>query len=249
MRLVFPAWIGMLAVLEGCAMMKTNNPADLPFRVSAGLEHRREEFRKAVAAAKRIVDEFAAKNSWEEQARIRTFDAVEIFSTQEGLWERIIALHKLPADTRIPAAGLVAGIESRVLVAVSPEEYSRINPEYAANKDDWTRLLAHEMVHRLHVEALGGDEDAMGPTWFFEGFAMAGAGQKNIGAGIRFRSADEALSAISEFSSAKTHAGGSYETYAAAFRFFMERLPLKELVRRAGRQGFEDWLRSSDERR
>lgn len=209
-----------------------------PLKVSAGLEERRDEFARAVAEAYGVVERFAAEHGWQSQAHAPFFDSVEIFATQESLWRRVLELDRLPQDTKMPTDGLAAGIEARVLVVVIPEEYTRLRPEYAQEQDSWMRLLAHEMVHRLHVAILRGNEDAMGPTWFFEGFAVVGAGQR-IDSDVHYESTNQALAAVSDL-----HTRGSYKRYAAAVRYFMNKTTLAEMVSRAGQDGFEDWLRS-----
>lgn len=119
---------------------------------------------------------------------------------------------------------------------MKPEEYSRLRPEYATEPDAWTRLVAHEIVHRLHVAILDGNEEAMGPPWFYEGFAVVGAGQP-LGEDIVLTSAAEALSTVKN-----TQSRGSYRYYAAAVRYFAGRVPLRDLVQHAGRADFESWL-------
>jgi len=208
-------------------------------QVSTELTARRKEFARAVVDAKSIVVDFAARHGWEKQAQVSMFDTVEIFSSQQDLWQRVKELNKLPAETPLPTAGLVAGLESRVLLAVHPEEYARISPAYAtAQKDAWTRLLAHEIAHRLHVVILNGNEDAMGPAWFFEGFAVLAAGQA-IGSDIVLKSSDDALAQVADAKSK-----GAYSRYAAAVRFFLTKTSLSELVAKAGQKDFEAWLKS-----
>src|SRR5690606_6160377 len=96
-------------------------------------------------------------------------------------------------------------------------------------------LLAHEMVHRLHVEILKGNDAGMGPQWFFEGFAVYGAGQA-IDEGLVYGTAAEAL--------AGAHEKGAlaYRRYLAAVKYFVRKTPLRELVERAGGAEFERWL-------
>ncbi len=51
------------------------------------------------------------------------------------------------------------------------KEYAEIYPEGIEDKS-FEKLLTHEMAHRLHIRILDGNEEAMGPIWFFEGFAI-----------------------------------------------------------------------------
>jgi hypothetical protein len=132
----------------------------------------------------------------------------------------------------------VAALENRILMAVCPNEFLRLSPEYAKWNDSWQRLLAHEITHRFHVNLLHGNEDAMGPSWFYEGFAVFGAGQ-NLDEGLMYNSALEALSSVHEKGPL------AYRRYVAAVRFFMQTKPLDKLIEHAGKPDFEDWLKAS----
>ncbi|MCA9648192.1 MAG: hypothetical protein KC492_46180, partial [Myxococcales bacterium] len=134
--------------------------------------------------------------------------------------------------------GLSATLEEGHLLAVSPTEYQRLHPEYEHGDSAWPELLAHELVHGLHVAVLHGNADAMGPTWFFEGLAVVGSGQP-FGQGRSFDSNRAALAALKEPSDPRA---GSYATYAAVVRYFMTKVPLPELIERAKDANFEQWL-------
>jgi hypothetical protein len=135
-------------------------------------------------------------------------------------------------DERLPIDGLSAAIIKGHLVAVTPEEYWRLRPEYNEISSPWTRLLAHEMSHQLHVRLVG-SEKKMGPQWFYEGFAMHVAGQlfaKTVS------TAHEAKDAI------RAKSRGSYARYVAAFEFFLEHIDLNEMLEHASKRDFENWL-------
>jgi hypothetical protein len=206
-------------------------------KVPAGLDGARTSYAKEVLRAHEILTDFARQHGWSREAGVRTFDSVEIFTEQRSLWRRVLEVNQLPAETPLQVSGLAAALEGRILMAITPEEYARVQPTYAALPDSWSRLLAHEMVHRLHVELLGGNESAMGPQWFFEGFAVLGAGQ-NLDEGLVFRSAEEALEAAHDSKSRQ-----AYRRFVATVRYFSTRVPLAELVRRASDADFESWLK------
>ncbi|MBT3218627.1 MAG: hypothetical protein HN348_06005 [Proteobacteria bacterium] len=185
-----------------------------------------------VQVAMDIVGHFADQHGWKELAEKPFHHSVEVFDNQEQLWQRILALHELNPETPLPTDGLSAALEKQVLMAVNPLVAQRIRPEYP---QVWEQLLAHEMTHRLHVRVLNGDEDAMGPTWFFEGFAVVGSGQP-LGVELSPASAEEALEL------AHQDGRGSYARYAAALRFFGTKAALPDLVAQAGKEGFEEYL-------
>ncbi|MBI5511730.1 MAG: hypothetical protein HY903_23490 [Deltaproteobacteria bacterium] len=191
-----------------------------------------------VAAAQTDVRRFVVESGWDESFAARTFDSVEVFGDQEDLWERILELNQLPSNTPLPTAGLVAALEKRVLVAVCPAEYLRLNPEYAAGEFSWRRLLAHEIFHRVHVNLLDGNEDAMGPPWFYEGLAVLAAGQ-HLDTGLVYHNAAEALAG------AQTKAPLAYRRFLAAVRYFTRCASVPELVAHAGGVGFDAWLKET----
>lgn len=67
-------------------------------------------------------------------------------------------------------------LENRRLMAVAPQMYHDSYPD-GREKNAYEKLLAHEIFHRLHVRILNGNEESMGPVWFFEGFAIYAADQ------------------------------------------------------------------------
>ena len=199
-----------------------------------GHEGRRREMAEAVVAALGIVRDFAARHGWSGHVRAPFFHRVEIHADRETLWRRILDLNGVE-DAPMPTDALTGALEEGVLLAILPEEAERARPEYFASPQDWVQALAHEIVHRLHVRILGGDEDAMGPQWFYEGFAVIGSGQP-LGSDLRVDTVDQALALT------RAEQRGAYACYAAALRFFAARIPLPELVARAGQPDFEAWL-------
>lgn len=200
-------------------------------------ENRRLELRDAIVSAFNIVGDFAEQYHWSLHMRKPFFCRIEIYATQEALWRRILEVNEL-SDIPVPTDALTAALEKEILLAVVPEEAKRARPEYFQDQEDWIRALAHEIVHRLHVRILKGNEDAMGPEWFFEGFAVVGSGQA-LGKDVEVEDVEQALKL------ANSRGRGAYGRYAAAVRFFAERIGLPELVAQAGQPGFEDWLRFS----
>ena len=75
-------------------------------------------------------------------------------------------------------------VDGKTLFLVSrtiyEENYTRLYPDLPWSEEEYGRLMAHELVHRAHsliaLERFG-TEDGMGPRWFFEGLAIALAGQ------------------------------------------------------------------------
>ncbi|HEX2339645.1 MAG TPA: hypothetical protein VHI98_04125 [Vicinamibacterales bacterium] len=203
-------------------------------------ESRRKGVAEAVAAALDIVYAFAAEQGWSSYVKEPFFRGVEIFETQDALWRRMLQLNQLE-DAPRPTDALTAALESGVLLAVVPEEAEAARPEYFRSPDDWVRALAHEIIHRLHVRVLNGNEDAMGPQWFFEALAVLGSGQ-SLGEDIRVDSVEQSLELT------RTGGRGSYGRYAAALRFLVKRIPLQRIIDNAAAADFEEWLRTESEK-
>lgn len=197
----------------------------------------RVEIISAAVAAVDIVRDFAARHGWQSYAAEPFFRAVEIYRTQGELWRRILEINNAE-NTPMPTDALTAALENGVLMAVVREEAERARPEYFRTQDDWMRALAHEMIHRLHVRILKGDEEAMGPQWFYEGFAVLGSGQP-LWRDQQVDTMEQAL-ALTQYSGR-----GAYARYASALRFFAARIPLQQIVAKAGAADFEDWLRKA----
>jgi hypothetical protein len=180
-----------------------------------------------------MIASFAVDHEWAAYMRVFFDRGIEIFVRQADLWARIRELYALPGATPLPTPGLAAALEWGILLAVTPEEYMRVAPEYGSSPEAYQRLLAHEVAHRLHVSILGGDEDAMGPLWFYEGFAVVASG--DLTDPPRGNHTWEALIAPGP---------QAYRRYGALLRRLMERIPLSDLVDRARAHDFEQWARS-----
>jgi hypothetical protein len=202
----------------------------------------RARYAAAVVRGRTSLGLFALAHGWRDHARAPTFDRVEVLPSGDALWQRMCELSgaQVPAPAALPTAVLEGG----ALLAVTEAENARLAPDYAALPDAWARLVGHEMAHRLHIallEAEGRTEEAMGPRWFYEGFAVLASGQDfDVHADLAYADAAAALAGAADASD-PAHA---YRRYAAALRYFAARAPLPELVARAGEPGFEDWLRT-----
>ncbi len=185
-----------------------------------------EEIRVTIARAQGRIDRFAQEHGWEALLRPVLYDSCEIFDSGAALLARIRQIHSLPEDVKQPTATVVGALEKRILLFVSPDEFARVVPELAAELNAYEKLMAHEIAHRLHVAILAGDEERMGPRWFYEGFAVVASGQHQ---GAELGDPEAAM------------ASASYRDFGALVRALMDHVPLEELVRRAGDSDFEAW--------
>ena len=86
-------------------------------------------------------------------------------------------------------------------------------------------MVTH-FLNRLHVRILNGNEKAMGPIWFFWGFAIYAAGQFED-----YHPKMERTEILEIIQSAKR---GSYKKYGVVFRYLLKRNSIHDLIEHAG---------------
>ncbi len=212
--------------------MRKSRTARIPLTLPASLEHRREEFTVYVNSARRNIKNFAALHGWKDLTEEEFMDIVMIFDDKEGFNRALLKLAEADPETKLPAT-YCAALEKRTLIAVTPEYYARVYPEGAEDRS-YEKLLTHEIAHRLHIRILEGDEEAMGPVWFYEGFAIFAADQ--------FSEPHAALPGDEMIRIMNDPERGSYVKYNQIFRYFARKISLKELVSKAGATDFNEIL-------
>jgi hypothetical protein len=198
------------------------------------LEPRRAEFEGYIVKAMENVRAFAAKYGWSSLVHESFFDKVMIFDVKNEFDRTLLELCKMDPGMILPES-YCGALEERNLIAVSPEYYAKVYPQ-GIEPDSYIKLLTHEICHRLHVRILNGDEEAMGPVWFFEGFAIFAADQ--------FTQSKLKLTKEEIWNIVEEPRRGSYEKYSHVFKYFVNKIPLKELVANAKREDLADWLKS-----
>lgn len=193
---------------------------------------RRNEFSKGILDAFEIIEKFASQYGWQKYLNVPFINSFQIFTTQNSMWN---AYRKLSGEEQKepPVDGLASILFSKMLMAVTPEEYKLLRPEYNLIDNPWPRLLAHEMIHQLHIRIVGG-EDKMGPKWFYEGFAMFAAGQ-------RFGS-PELITREDVIGAMNAESRGAYAKYEVLFEFFAKKVDMPILLKKASKKNFDQWL-------
>jgi hypothetical protein len=194
------------------------------------IEAQRDPLIQSLVSAQRRIREFASNHGWESHTRKHFIQKAMIFDNQNDFIDALLQVTGSNPSADLPVT-VSAALENGIFMSVSPDEYRRIYPE-GDGPDAFEKLIAHEIAHRLHIRILNGDENAMGPIWLFEGFALYAAGQFPT----ETLPEEEILSIIRS-----THRG-SYRKYSAVFRFCLAKIPLETLVHRAGSPDFIDWL-------
>lgn len=204
----------------------------VPLALPLSLEPRRTQFEHTLLGAQRRIVRFAERYGWKSLVMESFFDRAEIFDVKADFDKAIVVVAGLPVSTVLPKT-YSAVLECRVLMAVSPELYAGNYPE-GIEEDSYEKLLAHEIAHRLHIRILNGDEGRMGPTWFFEGFAIYAVEQ------FKESTCKPSATEIHEILSSSKR--GSYRKYNDVFRFFAEKVALPEMIEHAAKEGFLEWL-------
>lgn len=118
--------------------------------LAKSLEPQRDELEETLLLAQRRLRAFAVRNGWDNFVRERFADRAEIYDDKGAFDIAFCRLGNVDPSIELPRT-YSAALEKGVFIAVSPELYSKNYPE--------------------------GVEDAMGPIWFYEGFAIYAAGQ------------------------------------------------------------------------
>jgi hypothetical protein len=204
----------------------------VPLILPDSLESRRIEFLDYVNAARVNIISFAKEYGWGVLTKKEFMDRVIIFDDKNEFNLTLLKLAEADPTKHLPDT-YCAALEKRTLISVTPEYFSEVYPE--GNEDrSFEKLLTHEIAHRLHIRILNGDEKAMGPIWFYEGFAIYAADQFSI--------SDIILCKEEMIKIMKDPERGSYVNYNYIFRYFVNKVPLKELILKAKEENFNDEL-------
>ncbi|HEY9757515.1 MAG TPA: hypothetical protein V6C97_20270 [Oculatellaceae cyanobacterium] len=207
----------------------------VPLLLPSSLEPRRAEFESDLRQAQRRLRAFAAKSGWEALTDAPLMKRAEIYDTKEDYDTHVYELEPELLGKPIPRT-FTAGIEKDVFFAVSPEICDAVFPQ-GREKDSYVKLITHELAHRLHIRILQGQEEKMGPVWFYEGFAIYAADQYSAAAP---KLAEQELWDIVE-----TKQRGSYLKYRSVFEHFLQKHTLHELIQHAGNPDFTEWLKKT----
>jgi len=205
--------------------------------VAAPLAGDRGAYEKEVLSALADVAAVFRSAGLELPAGQRIIEAVTVF---EGPGEARAHLAKefgAPVES-IPETFSGTVIDTGLFV-VSREAYRRIwetlYPDWPWTDETYHQLLVHELTHRAHemlVLAQFGSADAMGPTWFFEGFAVFCAGQFEDSRPLMSRAEIEAQ--VGPGQTPKV----SYPLYGRLVRSLVAEYGIKTLITRAAEPGF-----------
>jgi len=216
---------------------------DLP----TALESQRDAYRADIAAALERVGGFFHTAGF-DLAGDALVDSAVVFESTARARESLATLDGIPVAT-VPVT-FSGTVEGRRLFLVSREAY-RENWQALYSDWSWTdvtyrQLVVHELTHRAHevvATSRYGSAEAMGPVWFFEGLAVACAGQFDDGQPLMTRT--EIENAVGSGRMPPV----SYPLYGRIVRALAREYGWQALIEGASRPGFPDalWARRRPE--
>ena len=208
----------------------------IPIELAASLELQRPLLQNTLVAAQRRLTDFALTHNWQAHVQEPFARLFHVYADKASFDHDLLELCGLDPTIELPPT-YCAALEQGVLMSVSPALYQTLYPQ-GDEPNAFEKLLTHEMAHRLQIRILGGNEEAMGPVWFYEGFALYAAGQ--------FEKTAPHLTAVEVWDVVGAEERGDYRRYATVFQHFMTRAPIPQLIDMAGRAEFVDWLGQID---
>ena len=208
---------------------------DIPLMLAPSLEGQRAFLQTMLLGAQRRLRRFAQSYGWLDHMLTPFAIRAQMYLLKERFDHDLLALVGMDTNTQLPST-YCAALEEQVLMSVSPELYAELYPE-GNEVDAFEKLLTHEMAHRLHIRILNGDEERMGPIWFYEGFALYAANQ--FEAFLPVLNKDEIWEVV------RTEERIDYRRYASVFRYLLNFVSLEQLVDRGGIAEFLCWLQQN----
>jgi len=192
-----------------------------------------------MTALKHVTDFFASSEL--ELPNAQLIDSVKVFESPLRAREHLAKSYDTQIE-RIPEtfAGTVEG-SSLFLVSrgAYQEIWQKLYPAWSWTEQTYHQLVVHELAHRAHEEfaiASYGSAEAMGPTWFFEGFAVTCAGQFETD--IPMLGSGELQEQVGSGHTPSI----SYPLYGHIVRSLADKYGMKTIVARASEPGFPQFL-------
>lgn len=226
----------LVALSSSAAAAPLATPFEL--KLQASLELERETYAARIQeAVYDVVDNFARWGfAIEPRSLVRH---VQVFADLQTARTTIAkAFNAKPEDLPETFGGLATNDQ---FYLASPELFRKTwDKQYGAaawNGRTYHRLMMHELSHTAHAQfavKVLGDEERMGPTWFFEGFACYSAGQFS----------DQPALSRADFTRqlAEIRAGKQvgYPAYARMVSTLAAKVPVPVLLRHAGDKDFPE---------
>lgn len=212
----------------------------LRMELPASLADERGAYEREVLAALKDVSRFF-RSAGLDGIGGKVIGAVRIFESATAARETMAKEAGVPLEA-LPET-FSGTVDGERLFLVSRESYRRIwgklYPDWPWTEKTYHQLIVHELAHRAHemlAIARYGSADAMGPPWFFEGLAVACAGQ--------FESEDPPMrrEEIEGLVGPGRTPKVSYPLYGRIVRSLAAEFGMRDLVARAAEPGFPETL-------
>lgn len=148
-----------------------------------------------------------------------------LYGTKKS-FDEMMHLSGWPQNQAVPENYVGVG-QNQVIHVVSWQVYKEIHPN--DSPQDYQKLITHELTHLFHVAYLKGQDDQMGPRWFYEGLACLVAIQYE---GSVLPSKDTIQKIL------KDDNYGDYKAYAALLREIIKSRSVPALLKEAKKSGF-----------
>lgn len=174
-----PCLLSLSMLVAGCAATMTGGPS-IRIELPATLEADRADFVAQIDSS--LHDVGQCFESWDLPPAGDLIDSVVVFDSTAAAREGLSKAFEIAVET-VPEtfSGTVVGNQ---LFVVAPAAYEAtwrtLYAQWPWTAGSYHGLLVHELAHRAHEAsaiARKGSADAMGPTWLFEGLAVACAEQ------------------------------------------------------------------------
>lgn len=204
---------------------------DVPLTLAPSLEFRRDLYGVFVRSGQRRIRDFSRRYKWQRHTSTPLVRSVAIYDDKEDF--DLAAARLIGASpTRIPRTRVAAERRGE-LAMVAPDVYRELAAE-GIETDSYEKLVAHELAHVLHGRILDGAEELAGPLWFYEGFAVYAAGQFEV---LQQEPTHDEIVRVVQGAEP-----GNQRLAGGVLRYYARRVPLQELVKRAGQANFRSWL-------
>lgn len=221
-----------IGTITGCASTPVTSNLEYTLVIENRIKEPRAHYVKIINRGIENIKQYAKSNGWSELSNKSVIDKAEVVFDRNALEKRVKDIYKVPKDTKMPS-GLTAANDAKSMLVIMPEEESKKYAVKFVEPGFYEKLITHELAHLLHIKILNGDEDKMGPIWFYEGFPVVVSKQMES---FKWSPTKKQAKLILQEPSR-----GDYRQYGVLVRMLLKKHKMKDLVARAGEKDFNDW--------
>lgn len=191
------------------------------------------QYQKFYEDGVKILSDFAIVNGLGEYSQIPFIMEMKVFDRHDEFITTLSQRMQIEEDGILTTHCAI--VHEGVLYIMTDQYYSEVYPQ-GIEPFSYSKLIAHELAHILHIRCLNGEASKMGPIWFREGLAIFASNQ--------FSSTKTTLSKqhISKILSSNTKA--YYLYFGQLVRKLLEKTNLLTAIAKAFQTGFSDWVKT-----